>query len=188
MKRRPAETDPVTYTTGQVSRILGSGLTAQQLIRLDDNRLFAPSYYFDADAAGRVVPRQNLTSAELEAIDGSRRRYSYQDLIWITLLRYVKNRLMESEVPSPTRRAAEVLQEIQRLFGDRCPSSSRIIFVGPNAYLLTDEARLTCLTDPAGGQVALTALLLETVDAEVRGRVAVLADLNEVPALAVAGG
>lgn len=180
----------MTYTTGQVSRIFGDDFSSRALIRLDENGLFRSAYYFDKAAPGRVVARASAAEDATSQSDASRRRYSYQDLVWLALLRYVNNALGNQmpAVPNSMRRAAEIVQQIRSTTGGRCPSSSRLIFVGKVAYLLGDDERLTCLSGPSAGQVALSAVLLEAVDAEVRGRIAVLANLDEVPPTAAAAG
>lgn len=175
-RRFAVQTNPPTFTAGEVCSVLKEGLTEVDLHRLDLAGLFRPSYYCETGARGRLITREQrdeLLKGRGASRGDPRRRYSYQDLVWLRLIGYVRDRLKAVGVKRSSRTAAQVVQALRSVTNDVCPASARLVFVGREVYLAHDGGMAEPLTK--GSQLAMTVLLLDSVVGDVRGRVAVLA-------------
>lgn len=175
--RKPASTDPPTFTSLEVSQIFRDAITQQDLYQLDGISLLRPTYYFDSKAPGKVItPKERDARITKRGPNrGSpRRRYTYSDLLWISIFIYVKETMLLKSVKNATRRAGEVLAELRKLTNGNCPPASRLLFHGKkDVYFLRDNDIAECLTRP--GQPAMAQLLTDKIFADLRGRVTVLA-------------
>jgi len=115
-----------------------------------------------------------------------RRRYTYNDLLWMRLFLYVKEHLHQGSVPNPARRSAEIVAAIKEITKGPCPASSRLLFVGTQgAYLLDEHGVVVHLGDDK--QLAMRTILTDAIFAEVRGRIAVLEASRDIRSLPRAG-
>jgi hypothetical protein len=183
MQRQPAATDPPTYTSQEVSAVFHGLLTPSALQSLDRRDLLRPSYYYDPNASGGLIPREERDRRVLEAGSSQadpHRRYTYIDVVWIRLFLRVKGEFGKAAVPNPTRRASEVITALRSRAGDTCPPAWRLVIFGRELYLVTDDMTAESFGHP--GQLGLVQFF-ETVHAEVRGRVTALAEHKKIRAL-----
>jgi DNA-binding transcriptional MerR regulator len=184
MLRRPSDTSPPTYTAGEVANIFRKeGVTESGLAKWDEAGIFRPTYYYADEAEGRVQSREQRdagVSAGKKNRGNPRRRYTFHDLLWMRLLFYVREELRD--IPHGSRLPAKVLAELRTL-DDTPPPATRLVFVGKDVYVLGERGEATCLTRP--GQLAMRQLIEPAaLEAEVRGRLHVLADRNEIRQMA----
>src|SRR5438046_2963779 len=107
-RRRPAPTEPPTFTAGEVCSILKGRLDPVSLQRMDLTTLFRPSYYYSTSGEGNLIDpsrRDELVAEGGRSRGDPRRRYTYQDLVWLRLLLYVKDGLVEAGVKRASRQA-----------------------------------------------------------------------------------
>lgn len=183
MQREPAATDPPTYTSLEVSAVFHGVLTPSALQSLDRRDLLRPSFYYDSNAPGGLIPREERDRRLLQSGSSQadpHRRYTYTDLVWIRLFLRVKAEFAKADVPNPTRRAAEVIAALRLRAGDACPPAWRLVIFGRELYLVTDDMTAESFGHP--GQLGLVQFF-ETVHAEVRGRVTALAEHKKIRAL-----
>jgi len=189
-------TFPPTFTTSEVEKFFKGHFSAVKLYRLDMDPLdpackgpckghFRPAYYYDARVKGGLIAPK-ARDAQLTATGTSRanspRRYTFQDIVWLSLLVKLEMALKNAKPPTPNayQRAAVVVSLLRKRFGPKCPSASRVLVVTHDIYLLTDDLRAECLTPKRQGQLAFTPFLTDRIDAEVRGRLVVLADKKDI--------
>ena len=124
------------------------------------NSFSAHLYYADSTAAAGLVSREERDS-RLPAVTqgkGLRRLYTFTDWVWLRLLVYVKDRLVErgaTNVGAPSARVISALRKI----ADVPPPASRLLFLGPEIYLLR-EKEAVCLTGGVQQQI-LTQILTD---------------------------
>lgn len=179
MERAPAQTSPPTFTSHEVSAIFHGAVTPSSLQHLDRTGLLRPSFYFDALHPGNLMPQKERNSASKTKV--LRRRYSYTDLVWIRLFVSIRDAFSKSGTANCGRQAARAIAAIRASSNETCPPSWRIVLLGRELYLIRDDAIAECLTKP--GQMGFVELL-ETVEAEVRGRVTALSahrKIRELP-------
>jgi hypothetical protein len=115
-----------------------------------------------------------------------KRRYTYQELVWLRLIIYVKEHFERTDAPNPSRRSAEIVEKIRRITDGPCPPASRLIFIGSrDVYFFDDRGLAEHLSDDR--QLAMRTLLTDTVFAEVRGRIAVLEATDDIRSLHLTG-
>jgi len=186
-RRRPSPTNPPTFTAGEVCSILKGRLDPISLQRMDLSGLFRPSYYYWTSGQGGLIEpnrRDELVAESGPSRGDPRRRYTYQDLVWLRLLLYVKEGLMEAGVKRPSHQAAQAIDRLRAICDGRCPSAARVILAGRGVYLLRDHGVAEPLT--GGTQLSMSAVLTDTVFAELEGRIAVLQareELRDLPSL-----
>lgn len=171
--KKTRETSPPTFTAGQVVRILLGKVKNPTLIKWDNNGTFRPSFYFDETVAGCVITPE-MRDAKVAASSRKRgappRLFTFTDLVYLRLLVEVSAMLGTHKVPNPSRRASEIVAVLRKRFPETAPSSSRLLVVGQDMYLL-GERGAECLT---GTQLPLIGLFTDDVAAELRGRIEVL--------------
>jgi DNA-binding transcriptional MerR regulator len=175
MARRAAETTPPTLASSEVAEVFFGDLSAQNLQYLDEQGYLRPSYYLagqqlvDREARDAALDPKNRTHGD------ARRRYSYEDLVWIRLLIYLRDGLKSARATRPLQRAGAI---VRRLRGTEagCPQSARLLFFGADVYLLEGDAVIS-LTD---GQIALRQVVTDHVEAEVRGRIDALVAIQRI--------
>lgn len=165
-------TTPPTYGTNEVMAIFEGEFDAMALARLDEESVIWPSYYYSAASPTKLQEAQTNDQGERLRPAHAPRRYTYQDLVWIALFCNVRKKVRDQGIANGSKRAGEIIQQIRRLVGNIGPSCSRIVFFAKRAYLLTDDGRLEALN--MGGQVAMAAVVLGSLDGEVRGRIDLL--------------
>lgn len=185
MKSTLPDTNPPTYTASEVARILRAKVTEQTLVSWDKACIFRPSFYLDRGTKSDLISaekRDERIQANGRSQGNPRRRYTYNDLVWLRLLLYVKDHLHLGKVPSPARRGAKILATIKEITKGVCPASSRLLFVGTQgAYLLDEHGIVVYLGD--GRQLAMRTILTDAIFAEVRGRIAVLEASRDIRSL-----
>jgi hypothetical protein len=178
-RRKVAETSPPTLTSEEVSEVFLRAITPSSLQYLDEQQYLRPSFYFSAQQPGRVIPRAErdlLRKTRSRSRGDHHRRFTYEDLVWIRLLIYVKDGLKKAGVPWPLKKAGDIVRRLKVKTPDGCPSSSRLVFFGQDVYLL-EESTAESLTD---GQLGLTQVLTDSVEAEVKGRIDALVALQRI--------
>jgi hypothetical protein len=184
VKRIPPDTSPPTYTAGEVSRILKGKVTEVLLERWDKSGVLRPSFYH---AMSKLLSPSERDAQVLKTgvnQGNPRRRYTYQDLVWLRLFVYVRDHYEAASVPNPGRKSAKVIASIRKLTNNQCPATSRLLFAGRNdVYLIDDQGIAENVGQ--GGQLAMRTLLTETIFAEVTGRIAVLEASNDIRSLGV---
>ena len=171
----PPSTQPHTFTAEEVRRIFRGAIQESTLQYWDKKHLLRPSFYSDtADLAHLMSPAQRDAFVAQNRVTqgrGPRRRYTYTDLVWIRLFVYIRKCV--------GRRAGQVLGRLRLLCDSSAPpSAARLLFHGRHVYLLRDDEVAECLTRP--GELAMTQLLTDQVEAEVWGRVKVLAAHRQI--------
>lgn len=186
MKRAPQETQPPTYTAGEVARIFSGEIDPVLLKNWDLSALFRPSYYLEKDKLMATAERDaHIFNPSFRG--NPRRRYTYQDLVWLQLLIYVKVQFERVGVPNARRKSAKIIASIREITNDQCPSAARLLFVGKtDVYLLLDDREVAQHLGK-DNQLAMRALLTGSIFAEVKGRIAVLEAAEEISALNLAG-
>jgi hypothetical protein len=190
VKRRPSQTEPQTYTAGEVARILKGQVTEVMLERWDKSGIFRPSFYYDKGAAGGLISASQrdalIENRGAKSRGDPKRRYTYQELVWLRLIIYVKEHFERTDAPNPSRRSAEIVEKIRRITDGPCPPASRLIFIGSrDVYFFDDRGLAEHLSDDR--QLAMRTLLTDTVFAEVRGRIAVLEATDDIRSLHLTG-
>jgi len=133
-----------------------------------------------------AAERDERIQADGKSRGDPRRRYTYNDLLWMRLFLYVKDHLHQGNIPNPARRGAEIVAAIKQITKGTCPASSRLLFVGAQgAYLLDEHGVVIHLGDDR--QLAMRTILTDTIFAEVRGRIAVLEASRDIRSLPKAG-
>jgi hypothetical protein len=183
VKRRPSRTEPQTYTAGEVARILKGEVTEIMLERWDKSGIFRPSFYYDRRSAGGLISASQrdafIESRGTKSRGDPKRRYTYQELIWLRLIIYVKNHFERTGIPNPSRRSAEIVERIRRITQGPCPPASRLVFIGSRDVYFFDERGIAeHLSDDR--QLAMRTLLTDSVFAEVEGRIAVLEATDDI--------
>jgi hypothetical protein len=185
VNRRPPETDPPTYTTGEVTQIFKGKITPVVLERLDKSAVIRPSYYYAKRSLITPEQRDALILSSKVSRGNPERRYTYHDLVWIRLFIYVKDHYQRAGIPNAGGRSGEIIQRIQRVTGRTCPPATRLLFVGDrDTYLLLDD-RGVAEHLSADRQLAMRTLLTDTIFAEVGGRIAVLEASDDIRSLRV---
>ena len=177
--KRTSATEPPTFTAGQVVRILHGKVRNQTLLKWDRAGIFRPTFYFDISATGCVISadvRDKRASGRTSWRGAPPRLYTFTDLLYLRLLVEVSDKLEQHSVRNPTRRAAEIIAALRKRFPETAPSSSRMLVIGRELYLLGD-AGPECLT---GTQQPLIGLFTDEVAAELRGRIDLLTARNEL--------
>lgn len=167
------------FTSRQVCRILGGGVTQARLQHWDKYGLFRPSFYRDRQT-GRLIP---ASAHSVQPGSGNRRNparlYTYEDLLWLRLYLNIIDRLRTAEgLKRPYAPAANLLRRLRELFGPTCPSAKRLLFHAGHVYLLGGEHGLSeCLVHP--GELAWASFIsTEALHAEIAGRVEVLREVE----------
>jgi hypothetical protein len=133
-----------------------------------------------------TAERDERIQTEGKSQGGPRRRYTYNDLLWMRLFLYVKEYLSQGNVPNPARRGAEIVAAIKEITKGACPASSRLLFVGAQgAYLIDEHGVVVHLGDDR--QLAMRTILTDAIFAEVKGRIAVLEASRDIRSLPGAG-
>lgn len=190
MKRRPSQTEPQTYTSGEVARILKGQVTELMLERWDKSGIFRPSFYYDRTAPGGLISSSQrdtlIENRGAKSRGDPKRRYTYQELVWLRLIIYVKEHFERTDAPNPSRRSAQIVEKIRRITHGPCPPASRLVFIGSrDVYFFDDRGLAEHLSDDR--QLAMRTLLTDTVFAEVRGRIAVLEATDDIRSLHLTG-
>ncbi len=180
MKRRKvAETTPPTLTSQEVAEVFLRAITPSNLQYLDEKAYLRPSFYFSSARPGRVIAARErglLREEENRSRGDNHRRFTYEDLVWIRLLIYVRDRLKAAKAPWPLKGAGDIVRRLKVRAPEGCPPSSRLVFFGKDVYLLEESAAVS-LTD---GQLGLTQILTDSVEAEVKGRIDTLVALERI--------
>jgi hypothetical protein len=179
MQRKPAATNPPTYTSQEVSAVFHGVLTPSALQSLDKRKLLRPSFYHDPKAPGGLISREERDRRIGEAGSSEadpHRRYTYTDLVWTRIFLRVKGEFAKAGVPNPTRRASEIIAALRSRAGDTCPPAWRLVIFGGELYLVTD---MSAESFAHPGQLGLVQFF-ETVHAEVMGRVTALAEHKKI--------
>lgn len=178
-RRRVAETSPPTLTSEEVAEVFLRAITPSNLQYLDEQQYLRPSFYFSAERPGRVIPREErdlLLQNRPRSRGDHHRRFTYEDLVWIRLLIYVKDGFKNAAVAWPLKKAGDIVRRLKVKKPEGCPPSSRLVFFGHDVYLL-EESTAESLTD---GQLVLTQVLTDSVEAEVKGRIDALVALQRI--------
>jgi hypothetical protein len=178
-RRKLAETSPPTLTSREVSAVFFDAISPNTLQYLDERQYVRPSFYYAADRPGSLLRREDrdlLVQSRGKQRGDPRRRFSYDDLVWIRLFVYVSDYLKQAKATRPLQRAGEILRLLKTRTPEGCPPAWRLVFFGKDVYLL-EEATAVSLTD---GQLALTQLLTDNVEAEVKGRIEALVALQRI--------
>jgi hypothetical protein len=178
-RRKLAETSPPTLTSREVAEVFLGALTSSNLQYLDEQQYLRPTYYFDKTRPGGVIsaPERDLHLENVGTSRGNaRRRFTYGDLVWIQLLVYVRDRLETAKAARPLQKAGDIVRRLKVKTPEGCPPPSRLVFFGQDVYLL-EESTVVSLTD---GQLGLTLILTDTVEAEVKGRIDALVALERI--------
>jgi hypothetical protein len=157
-------------------------IKAQALQYLDEQDYLRPSFYFSSQHPGNLMSRsdRDLQLQERTRSRGdARRRFTYEDLVWIRLLVYVKDGLKTAGMTRPLQRAGDIVRRLRSKTPTGCPPPSRLLFFGRDVYLL-DDAMAVSLTS---GQLGLTQLVTDNVEAEVKGRIDTLIALKKIRAI-----
>jgi len=170
---------------GEVARIFAGELDRVLLQKWDSSGVFRASYYLEKDKLMAVTER-NAGAFDPSFKGNPRRRYTYQDLVWLQLLVYVKIQFEKDRVPNAKRKSAEIIASIREITNDRCPSAARLLFVGKSDVYLLLEDREVAQRLGKDNQLAIRALLTGSTFAEVKGRIAVLEAAEEISALDLA--
>jgi DNA-binding transcriptional MerR regulator len=175
-------TNPPTYTSGEVAKILKNKVTSVSLERWDDSGVFRPSHYWanekllsreERDDSVRAKPSDKSSRGNPE------RRYTYHDLVWLRLLIYVKEYYEElGTIRRSGAKSAAIIKAIQKTNPERCPAATRLFFLqNGDAYLVRDDGTAERLSDDR--QLAMRIILTDKVAADVDGRISALeANLN----------
>jgi hypothetical protein len=177
--RRVAETSPPTLTSEEVAEVFLRAISPSNLQYLDEQQYLRPSFYFSSESSGRVVTREErdlLIKNRQRTRGDHHRRFTYEDLVWIRLLIYVKDGLKNAGVAWPLKKAGDIVRRLKVKAPEGCPPSARLIFFGQDVYLL-EESTAVSLTD---GQLVLTQVLTDSVQAEVRGRIEALIAMQRI--------
>jgi hypothetical protein len=178
-RRKLGETSPPTLTSEEVAEVFLGAITPSNLQYLDEQQYLRPSFYFSAESLGQVITREerDLALESRQRTRGDhRRRFTYDDLVWIRLLIYVKDGLKSAGVAWPLKKAGDIVHRLKVKAPEGCPPSSRLVFFGQDVYLL-EESTAVSLTD---GQLVLTQVLTDNVQAEVKGRIDALVALQRI--------
>lgn len=178
MIRKPTETDPPTYTAGEVARIFKGAATEMSLGRWDDSGNLRPSYYYAGGALVDAQERDREILVKGRNRGNPERRYTYQDLLWLRLFLYVKDHYENIGVRNAVREAGRVVRAIRNISHEICPSAARVIFLGRDTYFLDDRGNAERLSDDR--QLAMRTFLTDAMFAEVTGRIAVLEARNDI--------
>jgi hypothetical protein len=100
------------------------------------------------------------------------RAYSYNDLVWLRILLYVRAKFREREVASAARRASEVVSAAKGLGYESPPHAARFLFIDQHVYLIDGSPTPQCLTP--GNQIPLVQIFACEFSAELDGRMRVL--------------
>lgn len=178
LQRPAADTDPATFTAGEVERLLHGELKAGALPKWDRAAIFRPSFYDDGGAKSGLMPRAAYDANQERRRDrGSpHRRYTFSDLVWLRFFLQVKKELGKRKRSSSSRVAARVVDALRGRVGDVPPSPLRLLFVGRDVYYVGVGGQAECITRP--GQRVFTELVVEPSVADLRGRVTLLHSLR----------
>jgi hypothetical protein len=171
MLRRPAiQTDPPTFTAGEVERLLHGELAAGALQKWDQSGIFRK-------AKDALISRANRDATAGTPSRGDRhRRYTFSDLVWMRFFLQVRRELVRRKRASSSRGASRVVQELRARVGDVPPSPLRLLFVGRDVYFVGASGQAECLTRP--GQRVFSEFVVEPAVADLRGRVTLLESLR----------
>jgi hypothetical protein len=170
-------TNPPTYTSGEVAKILKNKITEVGLER-DHSGIFRPSHYWADEKLLSRQERDDRVKPDPSNRGNPERRYTYHDLVWLRLLIYVKEYYKEIGATRSGAKSAAIIKAIQKISPERCPAAARLFFVqNGDAYLIRDDSTAERLSDDR--QLAMRILLTDRVAAEVDGRISALeANLN----------
>jgi hypothetical protein len=177
-RRNQPLTNPPTYTSGEVTKILKSKVTSVNLERWDKSGVFRPSHYWANEKLLSRQDRDDRVKSDPSNRGNPERRYTYHDLVWLRLLIYVKEYFADMGIRRSSAKSAAIIGAIQKISPEQCPPAARLFFIeNGDAYLSRDNGTAERLT--ADGQLAMRILLTDQVVAEVDGRISVLeANLN----------
>lgn len=178
--RKLAETTPQTLTSTEVSAVFFNSIKPQTLQYLDERGYLRPSFYFKSGHPGNLISQQERDLLAQSHGGKNRgdphRRFTYEDLVWIRLFVYVKDRLEAAKATKAQQTAGGILRVLRERTPHGCPPAGRLIFFGRQVYLLEDSTVVSLLD----GQLALTQVLTDSVIAEVKGRIEALVSLDRI--------